>query len=96
MQQCPTVTGSIKVRGGAAWPASLTMPDVMGWTAWVPLAPECRHGVVSVGGEARGTLVIDGTPMRVDGGTAYIEKDWGSSFPKSHVWLQADLQGVFS
>ena len=41
-----------------------------------------------------GTLSIDGESLSLEGGRAYVEKDWGSKFPKTHVWLQAELRGT--
>ena len=51
--------------------------------------------VVSVGGEPIGDLNVGGVSLKIDGGSAYVEKDWGSKFPKTHVWLQAELRGIF-
>ena len=28
--------------------------------------------------------------MNLIGGRAYVEKDWGSKFPKTWVWIQAN------
>jgi tocopherol cyclase len=35
-------------------------------------------------------LQIDGQYVDFEGGTGYIEKDWGSSFPESWVWLHCN------
>ena len=37
-----------------------------------------------------GTLSIDGESLSLEGGRAYVEKDWGSKFPKTWVWIQAN------
>ena len=37
-----------------------------------------------------GTLNIDGGSVNLIGGRAYVEKDWGSKFPKTWVWIQAN------
>ena len=50
--------------------------------------------MVSVGGEPSGDLDVGGVSLKIDGGSAYVEKDWGSKFPKTHVWLQAELTGI--
>ena len=50
--------------------------------------------MVSVGGEPIGDLNVGGVSLKIDGGSAYVEKDWGSKFPKTHVWLQAELRGT--
>ena len=49
--------------------------------------------VVAIGGEPIGTLDVGGVSLKIDGGSAYVEKDWGSKFPKTHVWVQAELRG---
>ena len=51
--------------------------------------------VVSVGGEPVGALDVGDVSLRIDGGRAYVEKDWGSKFPKTHVWVQAELRGTY-
>ena len=37
-----------------------------------------------------GTLSIEGKVLDLEGGRAYVEKDWGSKFPKTWVWIQAN------
>ena len=51
--------------------------------------------VVAVGGEPVGALDVGDVSLRIDGGRAYVEKDWGSKFPKTHVWVQAELRGTY-
>ena len=70
---------------------ALTPPrgDVMGPFRFVP-AMQCRHGVVSMEHTVRGILSVNGARMDFDGGTGYIEKDWGSSFPSSYLWTQCN------
>ncbi len=61
--------------------------DIMGPFRFVP-AMECRHGVVSMGHQLEGTLALNGRPLDFNGGTGYIETDWGSSFPRAYLWTQ--------
>lgn len=63
--------------------------DVMGPFRFVPFM-ECRHGVISMKHSLKGSLEVNGTRMHFDGGTGYIEKDWGTSFPKSYLWVQCN------
>ena len=49
--------------------------------------------MVAVGAEPIGALDVGGASVKIDGGRAYVEKDWGSKFPKTHVWVQAELRG---
>jgi len=83
-----SILGKVEMRNISAWPASLLLPDVMGWFAWLP-GMECRHGVVSLHSQMRGSFVVNGETVDMDGGHAYVEKDWGSNFPKTWVWVQA-------
>ena len=47
-----------------------------------------------MGGEPIGVLDIGAVSVDIEGGSAYVEKDWGSKFPKTHVWMQAELRGT--
>lgn len=51
---------------------------------------ECNHGVLSLGHELHGSLTINGEKLTFCGGRGYVEKDWGSSFPKSYLWTQSN------
>ncbi|NLG36468.1 MAG: hypothetical protein GX549_00535 [Clostridiales bacterium] len=62
--------------------------SVMGPFSWLPL--ECNHGVLSLSHSLRGSVRLGGKSISMDGGTGYIEKDWGSSFPAGWVWLQGN------
>lgn len=67
----------------------LTPPesDMMGPFRYVPLM-QCNHGVLSLTHRLEGTLEINGAEFDFGGGTGYIEKDWGTSFPESYLWTQ--------
>lgn len=60
--------------------------DIMGPFRFLPM--ECRHGVVSMAHTIRGSITADGVRQDFDGGTGYIEKDSGTSFPSAYLWLQ--------
>lgn len=61
--------------------------DIMGPFRHMPMM-QCNHGVLSLTHGLTGTLEINGEPFDFTGGTGYIEKDWGNSFPKSYLWAQ--------
>lgn len=67
-------------------PIQSLVSDIMGPFRHLPM--ECRHGVISMGHELRGSVRVDGETFDFDGGTGYIEKDSGRSFPKSYLWMQ--------
>lgn len=83
------VSGQIGFSGNVAYPSSLLSPGVMGWYSFVPFM-ECKHGVVSVSHHLSGTLLINESQINFSGGKGYIEKDWGTSFPKAWLWLQCN------
>lgn len=39
---------------------------------------------------ADGSITINNKNIAFDNGVGYIEKDWGSSFPKSYIWCQGN------
>ena len=45
--------------------------------------------MISLRSELSGELHFEGRTLSFDKGIGYIEKDWGRSFPKAHIWIQA-------
>lgn len=60
--------------------------DIMGPFRFLPM--ECRHGVISMAHTLSGSLTVDSEQISFSGGTGYLEKDSGTSFPSSYLWLQ--------
>lgn len=83
------IRGSISYANQEKYPSSLLKPGIMGWYSFVPFM-ECKHGVVSMHHKLRGGLEIDNLFVDFNDGTGYIEKDWGSSFPESWIWLHCN------
>jgi tocopherol cyclase len=83
------VSGQIGFSGNVTYPSTLLSPGIMGWYSFVPFM-ECKHGVVSVSHNLSGSLRIGGSQINFNGGKGYIEKDWGTSFPKAWLWLQCN------
>lgn len=71
------------------YPVTLTSPGVMGWYAYVPKM-ECLHAVVATTCSVTGRFVLNGRSIVIDQASGYMEKDWGSSFPKAYLWMQAN------
>jgi hypothetical protein len=71
------------------WPVTLFSPGAMGWYAFVPFM-ECYHGVISFDHPVDGSLRINTEETSFCGGRGYIEKDWGTSFPRYYIWLQSN------
>jgi hypothetical protein len=65
---------------------SLYAPNIMGPFAYLNFM-ECYHGVLSLHHNLQGQLTLNGRQVNFDGGCGYIEKDWGTSFPKEYVWV---------
>jgi tocopherol cyclase len=83
-------TPAVKCKGAITYgPLRPIKSDIMGPFRFVPFM-ECNHGVISMKQSLNGSLKLNGTTIDFDGGTGYIEKDWGSSFPKSYLWTQCN------
>ena len=85
----PGLKGSIKMEDHVPWPKSLGAPGIMGWYSFVPFM-QCYHGVLSMHHRLSGSLEVSGTHHSFDNGIGYIEKDWGTSFPKSWIWCHSN------
>ena len=83
------IKGEIGYSSMEAYPSTTFNPGIMGWYSFVPFM-ECKHGVVSMKHKLSGGLRINDTYIDFEGGTGYIEKDWGSSFPESWAWLHCN------
>ena len=83
--ELPKLEADLKVSSPVRWPSKLLSPSSMGWYAFMP-SMECYHGIIILDGEIEGT--INGN--RHSGGRFYLEKDWGSSFPRAWIWLQTN------
>lgn len=84
-----SLSGSVVFSGFTAIRTSRMHPNIMGYFAYIPFM-ECYHGIVSMDHGLAGSLLFKGSDIRFDGGRGYIEKDWGTSFPKEYVWLQSN------
>jgi tocopherol cyclase len=69
--------------------STLTIPNIMGPFAYLG-SMECNHGVVSMNHMVNGALTINGEHWGFSDDRGYIEKDWGTSFPKRYIWLQGN------
>lgn len=95
------VSGDLKFTDLVKFPSSWFSPGIMGWYSFVPFM-ECKHGIVSVLHGLKGSLEVNNAVINFSGGSGYIEKDWGTSFPESWIWLhcntfnQPDISFTFS
>ncbi len=84
-----TVSGRINYQPFNHYPSSPARPGIMGWYSFVPFM-ECKHGIVSTGHALDGNIKINDSIVDFTGGRGYIEKDWGTSFPESWIWLHCN------
>ncbi|AWW27180.1 tocopherol cyclase family protein [Acetobacterium carbinolicum] len=63
-------------------------PGIMGPFGVIPFM-ECYHAILHLYHEIKGVIELDGELLDFNGGVGYIEKDYGRSFPKTYLWLQA-------
>lgn len=68
---------------------SLYQPSIMGPLSYLSFL-ECYHGIVSMNHSIKGSVKVNRHPVDLNNGKGYIEKDWGTSFPKKYMWLQCN------
>lgn len=83
------IKGEIKLQKHIPLKSSLYAPNIMGPFAYIPFM-ECNHGVISMNSFLSGKLVINNETIDFNQGKAYLEKDWGTSFPSQYIWLQSN------
>lgn len=71
---------------------NLFSPNAMGFFAYFPFM-ECNHDIVSMNHRIKGLITINNKSYDFNNGKGYIEKDWGTSFPKEYIWLQSNHFG---
>ncbi len=71
------------------YPSGLFRPGIMGPFGLLGFL-ECYHGIVSANHTVSGDFDINGIKQSIENGKAYIEKDWGHSFPQDYIWTQAN------
>ncbi len=81
--------GELRFDNQVPFRARLSRPGIMGWYRYIPFM-ECYHGVVSLDHSIEGEMIMNGNRVDFNKGKGYIEKDWGSSMPKSWVWMQSN------
>jgi len=81
--------GEINFSNSIEFPSKWYSPGIMGWYSFVPFM-ECKHGIVSVSHELHGKISRNGDTIDFTGGKGYIEKDWGTSFPESWIWIHSN------
>ncbi len=85
----PELKGDIRIIDTTSLVSSMFNPGIMGWYSFMP-SMQCYHGIVSLHHRLEG--MTTGSLGEIDWGkgTGYIEKDWGTSFPKCWIWLHSN------
>ncbi len=83
------IKGELNYSGIVKYPSTLLSPGIMGWYSFVPFM-ECKHGIGSVLHRISGNLNFNNEIIDFGDGTGYMEKDWGTSFPESWLWLHCN------
>lgn len=84
-----SLKGSLKFNNTIKWPDSNINPGSMGFYNYLWFM-KCYAQVCVLDGDIEGILCVNGELIDFTGGTVYIEKNWGNSFPKSWVWIQSN------
>lgn len=71
------------------WEGSPYVPNIMGPLSYFSHL-DCHHNVLSLRNTVRGSMLINGTNISLNDAIGYIEKDWGKTFPKAHIWMQSN------
>ena len=67
---------------------SILKPNIMGWLTFFP--NECNHSIISMYHKVTGNIQIGNQSWKIQDADGFIEKDWGTGFPKEYVWIQAN------
>ena len=84
-----SINGQLRFKNHYGWPDSFINPGSMGFYNYI-LKMQCYSQVCSLDFDLEGSLIIDGKAVDFTGGRGYIEKNWGSAFPYSWVWIQCN------
>jgi len=81
--------GTVNIINPRYYKPTLSRPGIMGWYRYLPFM-ECYHGVVSTNHAIEGSLTLENMVIDFSQVKGYIEKDWGTSFPSSYIWMQSN------
>lgn len=84
-----TIYGDIKYSNSKNIKTSRLNPNIMGPFSYIPFM-ECNHAILSMKNNTQGSIIINDQKINLNSSIGYIEKDWGSSFPKKYIWCQAN------
>ena len=83
------IEGNIRFSNHTSILNNFFAPNIMGPFSYFPFM-ECNHAILSMKSNVSGLLRFNDNFINFDNGVAYIEKDWGTSFPRSYIWCQTN------
>lgn len=83
------ISGELHFHDIIPFPKTFINPGIMGPYSFVPFM-ECYHCIVNVNHKISGELRINGHIADFSSGEGYLEKDYGKSFPREWIWIQAN------
>lgn len=83
------ITGSFTISEMLPIEKGVYSPAIMGPFSYLNFM-ECYHGVISMTHLISGSVKVNQHFVDLNGGKGYIEKDWGTSFPKEYIWMQCN------
>lgn len=83
------INADIQLTNSIHWKRSFLRPNIMGFLSFVPKV-ECKHDVITIKTDVSGYINLEKQKIVFEHGDGYIEKNWGSSFPKEYMWLHAN------
>lgn len=84
-----TIFGELEYSSSIELRKSFKEPNIMGYLSYLPKL-QCNHHIISVSHKVNGNLLVNKKLYNFTNGKGYIEKDWGTSFPKDYIWLQCN------
>jgi len=80
---------ALSFNNGTVWNPEGLSHKSMGFYNYIPFM-ECYTQVCRIDMEVCGYVKYNGTKYLIDSGKGYIEKNWGSAFPYSWIWIQSN------
>lgn len=88
-EQNLNIYGNLKYSNNQNIEKNILNPNIMGPFSYIPFM-ECNHAILSMKNDISGFININGKKLEFNNDFGYIEKDWGTSFPKSYIWCQGN------
>ena len=83
------IYGNIQFSDGKNIKTNFLNTNIMGPFSYIPFM-ECNHAILHMKNRANGSITINNKKINFKNSIGYIEKDWGTSFPKAYIWCQAN------